>query len=191
MVSGGPGVGQTTFLRSYCAYLRKSFDADGQVVVCAPTVRAAKAAVVCTYHSIFGFESQYMPQLADPTLEAGQLLSTRRFGPIRRRLSRVRVLFLDEISMVPADRFDVMLELLAESRGAADSPAVVYVFADFLQLRPTHGKYAYEAACWSRVFDGTLVDLTKVMRQRDDGSVSAIRDTHFGACTPEVLQTGC
>lgn len=138
LVSGGPGVGKTTFLRKNCAYLRQKFDADGQVVVCAPTGSAAKTAVGVTYHSFFGFELKYVPQLFNPAEEASRLLATKRFGLIRRRLGRVRVLFLDEISMVPADRFDVMIELLAQSRGVADCAAVVYPFGDFLQLRPTH-----------------------------------------------------
>ncbi|KAK1862008.1 hypothetical protein I4F81_004584 [Pyropia yezoensis] len=142
LVSGGPGVGKTTFLRKYCAYLRQKFDTDGQVVVRAPTGSAAKTAMGVTYHSFFGFELKYVPQLAEPAEEAARLLATKRFGPIRRRLGHVRVLFLDEISMVPADRFDVMMELLAQSRGDADDAAVVYPFGDFLQLRATHGQYA-------------------------------------------------
>lgn len=188
LVSGGPGVGKTTFLRKYCAYLRKKFDADGQVVVCAPTGSAAKTAVGVTYHSFVGFELKYVPQLVDPVDEAARLLATKRFSPIRRRLGRVRVLFLDEISMVPADRFDVMIELLAQSRGDADCAAVVYPFGDFLQLRPTHGQYEYEATCWPRVFGGKFVDLTRVMRQRDAAFVSAIRDARFGVCTADVLR---
>eukprot|EP00170_Pyropia_yezoensis_P005048 contig_20605_g5062 len=188
LVSGGPGVGKTTFLRKYCAYLRQKFDADGQAVVCAPTGSAAKTAMGVTYHSFFGFELKYVPQLAEPAEEAARLLATKRFGPIRRRLGLVRVLFLDEISMVPADRFDVMMELLAQSRGDADDAAVVYPFGDFLQLRPTHGQYAYEAACWPPVFNGKFVDLTRVMRQRDAAFVSAICDARFGLCTPAVMQ---
>eukprot|EP00170_Pyropia_yezoensis_P002566 contig_10777_g2570 len=188
LVSGGPGVGKTTFLRKYCAYLRQKFDTDGQVVVRAPTGSAAKTAMGVTYHSFFGFELKYVPQLAEPAEEAARLLATKRFGPIRRRLGHVRVLFLDEISMVPADRFDVMMELLAQSRGDADDAAVVYPFGDFLQLRATHGQYAYEAACWPRVFNGEFVDLTRVMRQRDAAFVSAICDASFGLCTPDVMQ---
>lgn len=74
LVSGGPGVGKTTFLRKYCTYLRRTFEADGEVVVCASTGSAARTAMGVTYHSFFGFELKYVPQLADPVQEAARLL---------------------------------------------------------------------------------------------------------------------
>lgn len=183
-----PAFARRPFLRKYCTYLRRTFETDGEVVVCAPTGSAAKTAVGVTYHSFFGFELKYVPQRADPVQEAARLLGSKRFGPIRRRLGRVRVLFLDEISMVPADRFDVMMELLAQSRGGSDAAAVVYPVGDFLQLRPTHGHYAYEATCRQRNCSGKFVDLTRVMRQRDAAFVSAIRDARYGLCTADLLR---
>lgn len=80
------------------------------------------------------------------------------------------------------------MELLAQSRGGSDAAAVVYPFGDFLQLRPTHGHYAYESTCWQRVFSGKFIDLTRVMRQRDAAFVTAIRDARSGVCTADLLR---
>jgi len=179
-ISGGPGVGKTTFLKRFCGHLRQKFKDDGQVVVCAPTGSAAKTAAGSTYHSFFGFPLRYQPEKQDPVLEAARLLATNKFKPIHTRLARVRVLLLDEISMVPADRFDVMVQLLVQSRAPGAEPCVVYAFGDFLQLRPTDGRFAFEAKCWVPLFRGSFLDLTLVHRQRDRAFITAIRDARFG-----------
>jgi len=185
-VSGGPGVGKTTFLKRFVGHLRRTFVADGQVAVCAPTGSAAKTACGSTYHSFFGFPLRYNPEKLDAATEAARLLATKKFKPIHTRLARVRVLLLDEISMVPADRLDVMVQLLLQARAPGDPVCVVYAFGDFLQLRPTEGKFAFEAKCWVPLFGSSFSDLTLVHRQRDGAFITAIRDARFGLFSPAL-----
>jgi len=179
-VSGGPRAGKTTFLKRFSGRLLRRFADEGQVVVCAPTGSAAKTAGGSTYHSFFGFLLRYQPENQDAAVEAARLLATNTFKPTRTRLSRVRVVLLYEISMVPADRFDVMMQLLTQTRAPGDPQCVVYAFGDFLQLRPTEGRFAFEAKCWMPPFRGFFLDLTLVHRQRDGAVITAIRDARFG-----------
>jgi len=186
-VSGGPGVGKTFFMRKYKALLCKKLPDNGAVVVCAPTGSAAQTAKGDTYHSFFGFGMGYMPSSPNAAVEAARLLQTKRYTPIRRRLARVRVLFLDEISMIPANRLDIMWQLLIQSRRPTDQECVLYAFGDFMQLRPHDGDMAYHAACWPLLFSNNFLDLRRVHRQCDPHFISAIRDARFGLLSPALL----
>ena len=163
-VSGGPGVGKTSFLRAFSIFMRSRLTGTGAVVVVAPTGSAAKTAKGVTYHSFFGFMKDYKLQSDDPAQEAARLLALDWWRPIARRLSKVEVLLIDEISMVPADNLDVMHELLQQSRRGKPA-AVIYTFGDFLQLRPPFGKMAFAGHCWPSLFGAGLVELTRVHRQ--------------------------
>ncbi|KAK1868750.1 hypothetical protein I4F81_011233 [Pyropia yezoensis] len=140
-----------------------------------------------TYHSFFGFARDYKAQKKDPFREARRLLQSDRFSPIRRRLAQVRVLLLDEISMVAADNLDIMYELLKQSRREADPPFTVYAFGDFLQLGPLFGSMAFASKAWPLLFGRSMLELTRVHRQGQPDFVGAIKDTRFGRCTPELI----
>jgi len=89
---------------------------------------------------------------------------------------------IDEISMVPADNLEVMHELLQQSRRGKPA-AVIYTFADFLQLRPPFGKMAFAGHCWPSLFGAGFVELTRVHRQGQPDFIAAIHDARFGRCT--------
>eukprot|EP00170_Pyropia_yezoensis_P003384 contig_14169_g3391 len=186
-VTGGPGVGKSSFLRGLQKVLCREMPNHGEVVVVAPTGSAAKTAHGQTYHSFFGFARDYKAQKKDPFREARRLLQSDRFSPIRRRLAQVRVLLLDEISMVAADNLDIMYELLKQSRREADPPFTVYAFGDFLQLGPLFGSMAFASKAWPLLFGRSMLELTRVHRQGQPDFVGAIKDTRFGRCTPELI----
>lgn len=185
-VSGGPGVGKTTFLRGFAAVLRKHLPSDGAVVTCAPTGSSAHSAAGVTYHSFFGFPKEYECHESSASREAARLLRQRKFAPVRRRLAQVRVLLLDEVSMIPADRLDVMVELIEQSRGESAAPCTLYVFGDFLQLRSYVGDWAFKARCWHRLFGTNVLELTRVHRQHQLDFIAAIQDARFGVYSPAL-----
>lgn len=185
-VTGGPGVGKSTFLKGFLKVLKGVWSQDGQVVTVAPTGSAAKTANGQTYHSFFGFPRDYKVLLRDPADEASRLFCDERFKLISRRLGRVRVLLLDEVSMVPADKFDVMWQLLRLSRPSTTAPCLVYAFGDFLQLGPLTGSMAFESQAWEELFRDSMLELTTVHRQSDPAFVQAIDDARYGVCTPAV-----
>jgi len=185
-ISGGPGAGKSTLLRRLHAFLRERYPAEGEVVVLAPTGTSAKTAGGMTYHSFFGFGRDYNPERLDPSIEAARLLQTARFRPIKARLSRVRAVLLDEVSLVGADKFGIMHELLSQARSDASRPCLWFAFGDFLQLGPVKGAMAFTAPCWQRLFGGSFLDLPGSFRQSDPAFIRAVRDARVGNCSDAV-----
>jgi len=186
-VSGGPGAGQSTLLRTLHSFLVERYGSEGEVVVAAPTGTSAKTAGGVTYHYFFGFGREYVPQRVDPKEEAKRLLATERYGPIKLRLRRVRALLLDEISLVSAANFSFMYELLSIVQSDT-RPCLWFAFGDFLQLGPVKGKMAYTAPCWDTLFGGSFLELTGTFRQRDPAFIRAIRDARVGNCSAAVKE---
>lgn len=186
-VTGGPGVGKSTFLRGLHKALCARWPLPGQVVIVAPTGSAAKTANGQTYHSFFGFPRDYRMQQKDPVEEASRFIKEERFRPMARRLAQVRAVLLDEVSMVAADKFDVMVELLRQSRPVNSPACMVFCFGDFLQLGPVGGAaMAFTSRSWGRLYGKSMLELSRVHRQSDAAFVRAIGDARFGRCTTAV-----
>lgn len=186
-VTGGPGVGKSTFLRGFHERLLAKWPHAGEVIIIAPTGSAAKTANGQTYHSFFGFPRDYRMQHADPVAEAARLLKEDRFRPISRRLALVRVLLLDEVSMVAAHKFDVMVELLKQARSETTPACQIFTFGDFLQLGPLGGgDLAFTSRAWKEMCGTSMLELTLVHRQSDPGFVRAINDARYGICSSAV-----
>lgn len=186
-VTGGPGVGKSTFLRGLHKTLCARWPLPGQVVIVAPTGSAAKTANGQTYHSFFGFPRDYRVQQKDPVEEASRFIKEERFRPMARRLAQVRAVLLDEVSMVAADKFDVMIELLRQSRPVTSAACMVFCFGDFLQLGPIGGgAMAFTSRSWGLLYGTSMLELAQVHRQSDAGFVQAIGDARFGRCTTAV-----
>jgi len=167
-------------------FLRKRYTLEGEVVVLAPTGTSAKTADGVTYHSFFGFVRDYEPS-GDPVAEAARLLSTRRYSPIKARLKTVRAVLLDEVSLVGANKLNVMHELLCQSRSDSARPCLWYAFGDFFQLGPVKGGgMAFTASCWSKLFGDAFLDLPGAFRQSDPGFVRAVRDARVGNASTAV-----
>lgn len=89
--------------------------------------------------------------------------------------------------MVSAATFDVMCELLRQSRPERSPPCQVNTFADFLQLGPKGGwRLAFSSRSWEQLYGKHMLELTVVHRQQDAAFVRAIRDARFGLCSPAV-----
>jgi len=131
-ISGGPRCRKSTLLRVLHDCPIQRLPLAGHVSVVAPTGTSTKTARGTTYHWVFGFVRDYDPVLPDPVQECGRLLSTARFIRIKERLGRVRALLLDEVSLVGADKRDVMYELLRQSRLPATPACLWLAFGDFL-----------------------------------------------------------
>lgn len=171
-----------TFLKRLYVFCKSLF--PGEVVVLAPT----KTASGMTYHSVFGFGREYKPVEADAANEVRRLLSTNRFGPIKERLGRVRVVLLDEVSLVNAANMDVMCQLLLCSPLNSSFPPSRFALGDFLQPRPVSGDFDFMAKTWRLLCGDSLLELVTTFRQRDREFVRAIRDARMKQCSQTVLQ---
>lgn len=185
-VTGEGGSGKSALLREFCTEVEK-LPGKGGVVVVAPTGLAALKVGGQTIHSFFG-------------------LGPHRFAPedfaevsptdwVQRKLQNLRVLIIDEISMVRADLFSLLEYLLREYGPMPGQPwggVQVLCFGDFLQLPPVvspedavlfdgqsreHGgwasPYAFATEAW-KAGEFTQVTLLRNYRQAGDAPWRAL-----------------
>jgi len=165
-VSGKAGTGKTTLI----GYLREAI--PGNVVVVAPTGVAALQVKGVTIHSFF----RLPPRLIFPEEDIKPLRDKRLYKDIR-------LLIIDEISMVRADVVDAMDLFLRENgpqKGKPFGGIQVMFVGDLFQLPPVvsssdmqvladrgyEGPYFFCAMALHRK-DVTMVELTKIFRQKD------------------------
>jgi ATP-dependent DNA helicase PIF1 len=127
LIVGRAGTGKTRLVQ----YLKTRPGGEKQATV-APTGIAALNARAQTIHSFFHLEHA--------VLDARNLRSGGRFGPIYRRMKR---LVIDEISMVRADAIDAIDARLREVRGddRRFGGVQIVLVGDFLQLPPVVPDY--------------------------------------------------
>jgi ATP-dependent DNA helicase PIF1 len=106
------GTGKSLLLREIIRRLKHKFGGSSQVAVTAPTGIAACNIHGCTLHSFAGVG------LAQGTAKE---LATKilKFKKIHRRWIDVKVLIIDEISMVDGDFFDKLETVARAVRGSA------------------------------------------------------------------------
>ncbi|MBT8572600.1 AAA family ATPase [Polynucleobacter paneuropaeus] len=166
-VSGKAGTGKTTLI----GYLREHI--PGNVVVVAPTGVAALQVKGVTIHSFF----RLPPRLIFPEEDIKPLRDKRLYKDIR-------LLIIDEISMVRADVVDAMDLFLRENgphKGEPFGGIQVLFVGDLFQLPPVvsssdmevlaqrgyEGPYFFYAMALYRK-DVTMIELTKIFRQKDE-----------------------
>lgn len=160
-VSGSAGTGKSHLLKLLIATLPRS-----TTYVTASTGIAATALGGTTLHNFGG-------------VGLGEDAPEKLVGNVRRqanavkRWQAVRVLIIDEVSMILPDFFDKLDFVARKLRpSAADQPfggIQLVVTGDFLQLPPVGRdvQCAYTARAWSACVPLCIV-LTRVFRQRDD-----------------------
>jgi ATP-dependent exoDNAse (exonuclease V) alpha subunit len=166
-VSGKAGTGKTTLI----GYLRETI--PGNVVVVAPTGVAALQVRGVTIHSFF----RLPPRLIFPEEDIKPLRDKRLYKDIR-------LLIIDEISMVRADVVDAMDLFLRENgpqKGKPFGGIQVMFVGDLFQLPPVvsssdmqvladrgyEGPYFFCAMALHRK-DVTMIELSKIFRQKDE-----------------------
>lgn len=184
-VTGKAGTGKSTLVD----YLVSNLE---NCAVVAPTAIAALNVGGTTIHSFFG-----LPPRTFNTDEAGH--PKRENKDVMRAL---KVLIVDEVSMVTPDMVDAMSNTLRAVRGKSmpfGGVSVVFV-GDLLQLPPVindhaigeyyahhyRSPYFYSAICFAQT-NLMPVELTKVFRQKDTKFVEALDRLRTGTNPAEVL----
>lgn len=186
-ITGKAGTGKSTLVR----YIRSSPDFPGAVVV-APTGIAAINVSGQTIHSFF----RLPPRILTP-----DLLDEQR----RNRLwSKVKLLIVDEVSMVRCDIIDAMDYILRRER-RNDHPfggVQVLFVGDFYQLPPVvpqreaevlsmmgyEGPFAYNAHVFAECPPRRL-ELTQVHRQSDPEFLRLLQNLRLGQDVLASLET--
>lgn len=176
-LSGGAGVGKSTVtIALYEALIRYLNSMPGEnpdeikVLKAASTGKAAFNTNGNTLHSTFKIP-------ANKGFEYCKLDSDR-LNTLRTKLSKLRVLFIDEISMVGSGMFNFMNLRLQQIMGTKEPFGGISVLTvgDLFQLKPVFDSWIFKNpnTCygalatnfWIKYF--TLFELTQIMRQKDD-----------------------
>ena len=188
-VTGRAGTGKSTLLRAFRDM------AEQEMAVLAPTGLAAVNAGGQTIHSFFGLP---------PRLIRSEDIRRGRNGAVMRRL---KLLVIDEVSMVRSDLMWAIDQSLRLNRGRAREPfggVRLLLFGDLHQLPPvvqeaevaTHleeefgGPFFFSVPSLRESAGTSLLELTQVFRQSDEGLISVlnhIRDGDVDESDLEIL----
>lgn len=176
-VTGPAGSGKTHLVNRYIAYLREN---DIDVGITASTGIAATHMGGVTIHSWsgIGVSAHLSPYDLEAMLEKGYLY---------KRFEKVKVLIIDEVSMLHHFRLDLVNKVLKTMKHA-DKPfggVQVILCGDFFQLPPvsragepeTH--FIYKSDAW-READFTICYLSGQFRQQDDAAISILNEIRSG-----------
>jgi ATP-dependent exoDNAse (exonuclease V) alpha subunit len=186
-VTGRAGTGKSTLLRALCEMI------DAEHVIVAPTGLAAVNVGGQTIHSFFGLP----PRLIRP-----EDIHRSRNGAIMRRL---KLLVIDEVSMVRSDLMWAIDQSLRINRGRPREPfggVRLVLFGDLHQLPPvvqeaevaahleeTHGGPFFFSVGALREGVGTyLLELSHVFRQSDEALIDVLTHIRGGDVEPEHLE---
>lgn len=192
--TGPAGTGKSRLLRAIVAALRaKHKAAPDRLAVCASTGVAAQHVGGTTIHA--------WGAVTPGCHDLGKLARfVRTCRPALRRWRVVRVLVIDEVSMVDGRLFDTLAALARELRsgGRKQQPQLPFggiqlvVTGDFFQLPPVtrageEAFFAFESDAWRACVERT-VTLSRVFRQRDDRFVALLDEMRRGELSPAAAQ---
>jgi ATP-dependent DNA helicase PIF1 len=185
-LTGKAGTGKSTLLRHFRATTKKS------PVVIAPTGVAAVNVQGQTIHSFFGWGITITPE------------RVRKVSYQKAQIYRkMKMLIIDEISMVRADIFDCIDRFLRLNTGNPDQPfggVQLVVIGDLYQLPPVvkgEEKKLFETKYLSPFFFSTegfekgafkKFELNNVFRQSDEKFISALNAIREGCATTEHIE---
>ena len=177
-ISGGAGVGKSHVLKTLYQALVRYFDKipgenpdDLKVIIAAPTGKAAYNVRGNTLHALFSIP-------CNQSLASYIPLDHSTLNTVRCRFNKLKVLIIDEISMVGVNMFNFVCSRLQQ---IFDSPLPfggisLIAVSDLYQLRPVRDSWVFEYSRqqygplasnnWQDLIE--LYELSTVMRQRDD-----------------------
>ena len=177
-LSGGGGVGKSHVTKTLYQAAIKHFNTNAgedfreiRSILIAPTGKAAFNIQGSTIHSAMAIP-------ANRSLRSFQRVDSGRLNSLRNKLGGLKLIFIDEISMVGNSMFNVQLnKRLQEIMGVDTDFGGISIIAigDLFQLEPVFDGYVFETlkGCygalatnlWTKHF--TMYELQQIMRQRD------------------------
>src|SRR3989344_980035 len=184
-VTGPAGSGKTHLINRYITYLREH---DIDIGITASTGIAATHMGGVTIHSWagIGIASHLSPYELEAMLEKGYLY---------KRFEKVKVLIIDEVSMLHHFRLDLVNRVLKTMK-CGDKPfggVQVILCGDFFQLPPvsragepeTH--FIYKSDAW-REAEFTICYLSGQFRQEDDVTISILNEIRSGEVSDDARE---
>jgi ATP-dependent exoDNAse (exonuclease V) alpha subunit len=185
-ITGGAGVGKSHLLKEIVDY----YKALGlEVAALGSTGISAVNIGGQTIHSffVFGISSEL------EELTQNDRYNKKRLNDLYKILKKLKLIVIDEISMVSSDLMDMILYRLRSS----GFKGRVVVSGDFYQLPPINKNkkesifkddiYAFESSSWE-FFDFLTVKLQEVKRSNDKEFISVLNDIRVGRIDGKVLE---
>lgn len=191
--TGAAGTGKSVLLRCIIDHLKKRYQRQpDSVAITATTGIAACNIGGTTVHSFagIGLGQDDVPHMV------------RKIKRNRRSLSRwdkVKVLLIDEVSMLSAELLDKLEAVAREVRGnqLPFGGIQLVLTGDLFQLPPISregsASFCFEANCWPALVDRT-VNLTQIFRQADPHFARILNELREGEVsddTQELFQSLC
>jgi len=184
-ITGRAGTGKSTLLNHLAENTSK------QIVICAPTGVAALNVGGQTIHSLFRLP---IGVIADNDIEQS--------AELRKLLTTIDTIVIDEVSMVNADLMDAIDRSLRQARNRRNEPfggAQVVLFGDPYQLAPVPGEgderayfgdhyqsmWFFDAKVWQQA-DLTIYELTTIHRQHEAEFKYMLNAVRHGGVTAEI-----
>lgn len=191
-LTGGGGCGKTKTTLALASAVPK-----GTCECAAPTGVAAQLIGGVTLHSLLslGIANDHPVPPGDDVAAAARAARVQaavtgiRGKSFRRRLVAMRVFIIDEVSMLSAETFEVVLEVLRQVRTAARVAPLPQLFlvGDFFQLQAVQGSLLLTSDAFKQV-DPKVFNLQHSFRQEgDDAFVRILNDIRVGHLSPEGL----
>lgn len=183
-LTGSAGTGKTYILNQYVKYLRER---GIKPAVVAPTGIAASHLGGMTIHSFFGLG--IMEKISDEYLKQ---LFYRRF--LHNRLRNLKVLIVDEVSMVSPELFLSMDRILREFKHSAKPFGGIQIIlsGDFFQLPPISGsgreeRFAWQTDLWENT-DLKVCYLEEKFRQDDPILINILDEIRSNNVSEESME---
>ncbi len=185
LITGGAGTGKSHLLN----YLKRHYSNLG-LVVTASTGIAAINIGGSTIHSWSGIGLANLP--------IDQIIANlfgSRFSKIRRRIKQAKILAIDEISMISADFFTILNQVLCAVR-ENEKPMgglQMLLFGDFLQLPPiskygqNQQNFCFYSPAWSEL-NLKIFALREIFRQNDANFIKILNNLRFGKIDQEDIK---
>lgn len=186
--TGSAGTGKSVLMRSIIQKLRQKHTKNPErVAVTASTGLAAVNIDGTTLHSFagIGLGKDTAPELVK---------KIRRNAKCRQRWAQVRVLIVDEVSMIDGELFDKLEHIarILRNNGKPFGGIQLVVTGDFFQLPPVPekdraAKFSFDAATWDTCIEHTIL-LNHVFRQKDARFAGMLNEMRLGRLTPASIK---
>jgi ATP-dependent DNA helicase PIF1 len=185
-ITGPGGTGKTKLILYIVYYLRTEFNyKKDEIAITSTTGTSALLISGTTIHSFagIGFGTESVEKLIDK-------IKSNFF--LKRKWFSVRVLIIDEISMLSPDIFDKLNKIAQAVRGNKKSFGGIQIIlsGDFCQLPVVKStRFCFQAESWNICVHETIC-LEEILRQEDDEFQDCLNEIRLGECsesTEELL----
>ena len=179
-ISGSAGVGKSFTIENIVQWCKRT---DKTVGVTALTGMAAITISGRTLHSFLGIG------LAKKSAYELYLYVRKKYPQTVLKLNALKILIIDEVSMLSRELFDKVAEYLQHIRKNYKPFGGIQVVlcGDMCQLPPIDGEYCFHSEVWKKL-NPRICILSRIMRQKDDAVFRQIlEDARFGKCSDESL----